>query len=384
MRYTIFMRKIIEQAVLFAASARMCLVWSDLSKTSISLTLFVLILCCIPTILTNQTNQTGTPEPQVSDYLVAYVFPLFLIAGLWYPPILYFIPVFLYDFTERHLWKPLVLAGLLLIWHSVYFYPSNTFELWIYSILSVLLSFEHCSAIFGTKQFFRLMDEAKEQSIQLKRNNEKLMEAQDASIHTATLEERNRIAREIHDNVGHLITRSLLQTGALETLNQDKSLEPFLSQLKDTLDTAMTSIRTSVHDMHDETIDLEHSIRLLLQDIDAFETSFTYDCNTFLSKQLKYAIVAICKEAINNSLKHSNCTEMDILFREHPNFYQLVITDNGTNASLPKDTSGIGLENIKDRIHALNGTVQFSAKQGFRIYIIIMKGNNENEHYTSG
>ena len=110
------------------------------------------------------------------------------------------------------------------------------------------------------------MDESTEQNLQLKLSNQKLLEAQDASIHVATLEERNRIAREIHDNVGHLITRSLLQTGALETINKDETLAPVISGLKDTLHTAMTSIRESVHDMHDETIELEQSIHHLLQD----------------------------------------------------------------------------------------------------------------------
>ena len=48
---------------------------------------------------------------------------------------------------------------------------------------------------------------------------------QDYEIHLATLKERNRIAREIHDNVGHLLSRSLLQTGALQVMNHDKALD---------------------------------------------------------------------------------------------------------------------------------------------------------------
>lgn len=40
----------------------------------------------------------------------------------------------------------------------------------------------------------------------------------------ATLNERNRIAREIHDNVGHLLSRSLLQVGALQVVNRDETV----------------------------------------------------------------------------------------------------------------------------------------------------------------
>lgn len=43
--------------------------------------------------------------------------------------------------------------------------------------------------------------------------NHQLIEKQNAQIYNATLKERNRIAREIHDNVGHMVTRSILQVG---------------------------------------------------------------------------------------------------------------------------------------------------------------------------
>ena len=46
---------------------------------------------------------------------------------------------------------------------------------------------------------------------------------QDYEIYLATLKERNRIAREIHDNVGHMLTRSILQLGALSVINKDET-----------------------------------------------------------------------------------------------------------------------------------------------------------------
>lgn len=47
---------------------------------------------------------------------------------------------------------------------------------------------------------------------------------QDYEIYLATLKERNRIAREIHDNVGHMLTRSILQLGALSVINKDETV----------------------------------------------------------------------------------------------------------------------------------------------------------------
>ena len=67
-----------------------------------------------------------------------------------------------------------------------------------------------------------LRDEITEKNIQLTKQNFRLAQAQDNEIHLATLKERNRIAREIHDNVGHMLTRSLLQAGALLIVNHDE------------------------------------------------------------------------------------------------------------------------------------------------------------------
>ena len=57
---------------------------------------------------------------------------------------------------------------------------------------------------------------------------------QDYEINLATLNERNRIARDIHDNVGHLLTRSILQIGALLTIYKDNTIKEGLNSIKDT------------------------------------------------------------------------------------------------------------------------------------------------------
>ena len=58
---------------------------------------------------------------------------------------------------------------------------------------------------------------------------------QDYEIYLATLKERNRIAREIHDNVGHMLTRSILQLGALSVINKDETVGEAINDLSGTL-----------------------------------------------------------------------------------------------------------------------------------------------------
>lgn len=222
-----------------------------------------------------------------------------------------------------------------------------------------------------------MRDASMEHDMLMEQMNHQLIEKQNAQIYNATLKERNRIAREIHDNVGHMITRSILQVGAIGVINTDERLKEPISDLKSTLDTAMDSMRKSVHDLYDESVDLRQALAKLKPTDSAFAFSLEYDCEDDVSRDVKYAFIAIAKEAVNNAVKHSNGDEIRIIVREHPAFYQLEIMDNGTSVderSLSGETGdGIGIKNIKERVAAIGGIMRIKADDGFRIFVTLMK-----------
>ena len=109
------------------------------------------------------------------------------------------------------------------------------------------------------EEFKKLRDDSMELNLLLNKKNQYLMEKQETEVHLPTLKERNRIAREIHDNVGHMLSRSILQLGALKALNHDSSLSA-PSELHKTLNTAMDSIRTSVHGLQESSVSLRDSV----------------------------------------------------------------------------------------------------------------------------
>lgn len=222
-----------------------------------------------------------------------------------------------------------------------------------------------------------MRDASMEHDMLMEQMNHQLIEKQNAQIYNATLKERNRIAREIHDNVGHMITRSILQVGAIGVINTDEKLKAPISDLKSTLDTAMDSMRKSVHDLYDESVDLRQALAKLKPTDSAFAFSLEYDCEDNLPRDVKYAFIAIAKEAVNNAVKHSNGDEIRIIVREHPAFYQLEIMDNGTSADerrISGETGdGIGIKNIKERVAAIGGIMRIKADDGFRIFVTLMK-----------
>ena len=219
-----------------------------------------------------------------------------------------------------------------------------------------------------------LRDEVEEKNLLLKDKNMSLADAQDNEIYLATLRERNRIAREIHDNVGHMLTRSLLQAGALTVINKDEKLKAPLNDLKDTLNTAMTSIRESVHDLHDESVDLDAAVRESIRSVsDRFRVTYDNDSEGEIPAKLRLCFLAVIKEGISNAVKHSNGDRMSVTIRQHPAFYQLTVEDNGRCAdTVPERSGGIGLQNMRDRASSMGGMISFtSSENGFRIFMTV-------------
>lgn len=300
----------------------------------------------------------------------------YCVIALIFPPFLCFLPLLSYNICTCRLWFN---AGFLCLDILLsYFIVSPQFAIYIIflCLICVLFQYEINRSEKLKKELKVLRDNSKEYEMIVEEKNRTLCENQDTQIYMATLKERNRIAREIHDNVGHMLTRSILQVGAIKTINQNENLVSPLDDLHSTLNTAMTSIRSSVHDLHDESIDLNLAISEIISGIDKLDITYDYDMGQNIPKDIKYCFISVTKEAVSNTIKHSNATKMDILVREHPGFYQLQIQDNGTDIK-PEPESGIGLINIKDRVKSLKGNLKISTNSGFKILISVIKNMEE-------
>jgi len=318
--------------------------------------------------LTVACIQFAFPKKSVQLSLISIYFLL----AFYFNPLFLLFPLIIYDgFNYKEIITYTVLIIMSLI--SLVIYPGISI---IYLVVCYSLSYYlyHLSSDLNKsrREIIVLKDTSTENKILAEERNEMILKNQTSQIYTATLTERNRIAREIHDNVGHLLTRSILQLAAIKTINRDENLTPHFVNLNDTLNQAMTSIRNSVHDLHDESIDLKSAVNEMTKDITNFEILLDYSIDSHIKKEIKYEFLAIIKESINNAVKYSNGNTIKIVLREHPAFYQLLIEDNGTNGNI--DTSnGIGLKNITARVKNLNGTIKISTDMNFRIFISVMK-----------
>lgn len=309
-------------------------------------------------------------SPQKSRYIfyIVYILLSFIDATF-----LFFLPVVSYDFflEEDHHLGYISLIPLL-----IHLKPSTMHScLLSFLLLCIcwLLRKRTSSLIKIRLQHLQFQDEAREYSLLLSQKNKELMDKQDYEVHVATLNERNRIAREIHDHVGHMLSRCLLQVGALLAINKDATIKENLELIKDTLSDSMTSIRESVHNLHDESLDLQTEVQKLVNNFTFCSIHLDYDTSSNIPRNLKYCFIAILKESLSNIVKHSNATFVRIIVCEHPAFYQLIIEDNGKASNTLTLKNGMGLTNISDRVSQLNGQLNIEHINGFNIFISIPK-----------
>jgi signal transduction histidine kinase len=317
---------------------------------------------------------------------------IFGFSSLWIPDLLLFFPLLLYQTLSAGLFPLAVVEfpfwGLLAFrFHK---FPEFLCLAGIFGFILAFFLWSHTRQYeILTRNFRQSRDDSEEHALLLSEKNKALLEKQDYEIYAATLRERNRIAREIHDNVGHVLSRSILMTAACKTINKNEALDPLLGNLEESLNGAMNSIRSSVHDLHDDAVNLEDAIKGLVKDFTFCPVTLTYDMSRQVPREVKYSLISITKEGLSNVMRHSNADSVNILLREHPALYQLCIEDNGTLGSKIPDiqtdadsnkmetvSGGMGLSNIRDRVKALGGTVQITQEKGFRIFVTIPKSGS--------
>lgn len=315
---------------------------------------------------------------------LTFIHLLYLILSISQQEFFYTLPLILYN-TE--LWKqqefqilPLLLNFLPLLFHLSFNAIGNEL-LWLLAMgLAVYMNHQTCAQAQLEKDFKKQRDASRELAMVLSEKNKNLLIQQEQEIRIATLNERNRIAREIHDNVGHLLSSALLQIGALQALFPQEELQEPLSNLRATISTGMDSVRSSVHDLHDEALDLHATLLTLLKKFTFCKSELIYDVNHSISEDMVYHILAIVKECMNNTMKHSNANLFQITIREQPTFYQVICQDNGTIIKLQEN--GIGLKNIRERVEGMHGFLNIQTECGFCVFITLPKEDKtyENTH----
>jgi signal transduction histidine kinase len=193
-------------------------------------------------------------------------------------------------------------------------------------------------------------------------------------------QERNRIAREIHDGVGHSLVNCILTLELCERLvckNPDEA-KKIISQEMGDLRSALDEMRDYVHHLRPAEIENEALAPLIQRYITRFadRTGLTahiegMSANIDLAPSSRLVLLRIIQEALTNSVKHSDATEVNVsLARTGDGGVHCVISDNGCGfdekavLNDPASRQGFGLRTMKDRAASVRGDAQIESEPG--------------------
>jgi two-component system, NarL family, sensor histidine kinase DesK len=206
---------------------------------------------------------------------------------------------------------------------------------------------------------------------------EKLEDANKRISELVKQEERQRIARDLHDTLGQKLSLIGLKSDLARKLVY-KDPEQAKAELKDvqqTARTALSEVRTMVSQMRgirleDEIVRIKQILAAAEIELIIDDTSNIPDTSLFLEN-----ILSMClKEAVTNVVKHSGADTCEISVEEHENELTIKVKDDGIGLQKDKDLSrGSGLRGMEERLDFVNGTLEIISDHGTTLVMRVPK-----------
>lgn len=194
------------------------------------------------------------------------------------------------------------------------------------------------------------------------------------------VQERNHIAREIHDSLGHTLTAQniQLQTAVKLWQRDPHKIQPFLEQALRLATEAMREVRRSVStlraDAHEEP-PLEEAIKTLVDDFRQGSGLFTQtqlNVQAAIPPRVAKTLYRITQEALTNISKHAHATNVQVSISATLDLVRLVVEDNGRGFQpTAKTHDSFGLQGMRERVAAVGGVLHLQTEPGAGCRIVV-------------
>ena len=181
--------------------------------------------------------------------------------------------------------------------------------------------------------------------------------------------ERSRIARDMHDTIGHGLTSLNIQLELTSKLLESKDLEKAEQSLQIAREAAKTSledVRNTVRSIRDEDFSLEQSVQAITERIGRQqEINFEVKIDdSSLSTPCRHNLLMIMQECLTNVQKHSKASRVSIELDARSKQAHLTVKDNGIGFQRASSGTGCGIKGIEERALSLGGVVDIISKPG--------------------
>ncbi|AVD84082.1 sensor histidine kinase [Pseudomonas sp. SWI6] len=185
--------------------------------------------------------------------------------------------------------------------------------------------------------------------------------------------ERQRLSRELHDDIGQLLTAAKLQLDWLQR-RMPADLQPQCSTLRDTLEDTLSNVRdvsAILNPRQLASLGLEASLRAhLVRTLASSDVHWSLECHQRLGgigEEVSMAVFRITQEAVTNMLRHAQARNLTIKLQRSPEGLALTIQDDGrgfTPTSNPAEAGQRGMAGMQERVVALKGNLTITSQLG--------------------
>lgn len=207
------------------------------------------------------------------------------------------------------------------------------------------------------------------------RTSQEQLRALSASLQAAIEEERVRISREIHDELGQMLTglRMDLSLLAKKLPDYQKSFAPKIESLLTHVDTLIKAVRRISIELRPSELDDYGLIAALESLAKDFGDRYKIQCefissieDTDLGKEISINVFRILQEALTNIARHANAAKVNITVEEEEGNLRLIVEDNGraiTEEDIA-DRRSVGILGMRERAHVLGGSLRITGHPG--------------------
>jgi signal transduction histidine kinase len=192
--------------------------------------------------------------------------------------------------------------------------------------------------------------------------------------HQASAEERNRIARDIHDGVGYTLTNiMMLGEAALERIPDDRLLREQLDAICVQARSGLADTRRSLRLLKSAESRLPTGLSAIRQMLDIFQKATGVEVvlqqlskgNLIEHSSVFLTVYRFIQESLTNAFRHGHATRVTVRTQTVEDWLLVSVMDNGEGSQNVEE--GIGLEGMRERIEALGGELHYYSKSGFTV-----------------
>ena len=209
--------------------------------------------------------------------------------------------------------------------------------------------------------------------------NAELRLLRDAEVNRALLEERARLAREMHDGLAQDLWTARLKQGRLATMVTGEEQRALAQDVMDAIDTGIADSRQAVMAMRAGSTDapLLEVVKRYVEDFgDRFALDARFEATgsaPALSARSEAEVLRIVQEALNNIRKHADATVVRVTASATDQGIEIAVRDNGRGFAQERPTAGFGLISMRERAALIGAelTVRSAPSDGTRVVVTL-------------